>query len=417
MISRFVGPLLWYRTTHRQMDLHQLWVDQNRPSPEKFRLILQRKGIAAPSVKFIREQFYKYQSSKQIFAPAPKYKGKIFSPGLDRRWAADVMVMRPGEAGHSFALVVQDIFSRYAWAVLISSPMASNEGMEAILHKAGKTPDEITTDADPGFQTKAFNELLSARGIHHTFREGRNDLATVDRLISTLKSALATHAADEGGDWSERLKGAVDGYNDNPHPRLMQGAPDDLRGPGGAIGNKIMYFHRELEEAKNIEQNTKEIQGRADKLEGEGFRVYKHKESLGRRVGDPRWGREIHTGAVDGAYVKDESGEYHPTKEVLPVPTDSTMLAEPASRLNPKVRGLLDRYKERGVAYLTGKEDKRDYASKFYNALTQVGNVKEAMKLANLGTKYPVATFVQAFPDVFKLVSPKTGGSAFVELK
>ena len=190
-------------------------------------MALQRKGVRA-STKDLRELFYKYQSSKQIFAPPPKYKGKIFSPGMDRRWAADVMVMRPG-----YALVVQDIFSRFAWVEMLSSPMEAYQAMEAVLHKAGKTPDEITTDADPGFQTKQFNELLSERGIHHTFREGRNDLATVDRLISTLKSALATHAADVGGDWRDRLKSAVDGYNDSSHPRLMQGSPGELRGPGG----------------------------------------------------------------------------------------------------------------------------------------------------------------------------------------
>ena len=393
------------------MDLHQLWVDQNRPSPEKFRVALQRKGIRA-TTKDLQELFYKYQSSKQIFAPPPKYKGKIFSPGLDRRWAADVMVL----PGPTYALVVQDIFSRFAWAEHISSPMEANQGMEVILHKAGKTPDEISTDADPGFQTKAFNELLSEKGIHHTFREGRNDIATVDRLISTLKGARATHLADVGHDeWN--LKSAVDGYNDTSHPRLMQGAPDDLRKPGGEIGNKLIYFNREVEEARNIAQNTTEIHNRAEKLEGSGFRVYKHKEALGRRVGDARWGREIHTGVVDGAFVKDESGDYHPTKEVLPVPTDSNELAEPALKLNPKVRGLLERYKDRGVAFLTAKEDKRDYSSNFYGALASVGDVKEAMKLANLSTRYTVSTFVGVLPDVFKLVTSKKGGSSYVELK
>ena len=245
------------------MDLHQLWVDQNRPSPEKFRRALQRKGMVAPPVQDLRELFYKYQSSKQIFAPPPKYKGKIFSPGMDRRWAADVMVMPGG-----YALIVQDIFSRYAWAELITSPAEAYVGMEEVIGKAGKTPDEITTDADPGFRTKQFQELLSGRGIHHTFREGRNDLATVDRLISTIKRALATHAADQPGDWKERLQAAVAGYNDTSHPGLMDGAPDDLRTPGGGIGNKIIYFHREEEEAQNIQQNTDEIKKREDKLQG-----------------------------------------------------------------------------------------------------------------------------------------------------
>ena len=391
------------------MDLHQLWVDLNRPSPEKFRLALQRKGIAAPPVKDIRELFYKYQSSKQIFAPPPKYKGKIFSPGLDRRWAADIMVMPGG-----YALIVQDIFSRYAWAEQVASPAEAYTGMEEILRKAGKTPDELTTDADPGFRTGQFEGLLSDRGIHHTFREGRNDIATVDRLISTIKRALATHAADGGGDWKERLQATVAGYNDTSHPRLMDGAPDDLRTPDGAIKNKIIYFHREEEEAKNIQQNTDEIKKRADKLEGQGFRVYKHKESLGRRVGDARWDSEIHTGVVDGAFVRDETGQY-PTKEVLPVPHESTELAEPVARLNPQARGLLDRFKERGVAYLTAKENRRATAAEFAKALPP--NLKEALIQSRLSIKTPIATFVQAFPDVFRLVVPRQGGASFVELK
>ena len=389
------------------MDLHKLWVDLNRPSPEKFRLALQRKGIRA-TTKDLRELFYKYQSSKHIFAPPPKYKGKIFSPGLDRRWQADVMVL----PGPTYALVVQDIFSRFAWAEHISSPMEADQGMEVILHKAGNTPDEITTDADPGFQTKAFNELLSDKGIHHTLREGRADIAAVDRLISTLKSARATHAADVGDEWN--LKGAVDGYNDTSHPRLMQGAPDDLRKPGGEIGNKLIYFNREVEEARNIAQNTTEIHNRAEKLEG-GFRVYKHKEALGRRVGDPRWGRDIHTGVVDGAFVKDESGDYHPTKEVLPVPKESTELAEPAVRINPKAQGLLQRYADRAEAYLTAKG--RDYASNLHKVLSQDGyHIREAVQLAGLSTSNVMASFARAFPQKFKLVTPQKGGASFIEL-
>ena len=50
-------------------DLHELWTSLNRPSPEKFRLALIRKGIAAPPAKELRELFYKFQSSQQIFAP------------------------------------------------------------------------------------------------------------------------------------------------------------------------------------------------------------------------------------------------------------------------------------------------------------------------------------------------------------
>jgi hypothetical protein len=285
--------------------------------------------------------------------------------------------------------------------------------MEVVLHRAGKTPDELTTDADPGFQTKDFNGLLASKGVHHTFRVGRNDLASVDRLISTIKRAMATDAADGG---SASIASVVAGYNDSSHPRLM-GAPDDLRKPGGGIGNKIIYFHREEEEASNIKQNTDEIKKHAGRLKEEGFRVFKHKESLGRRIGEPRWDREIHTGVVDGAYVRDETGEYHPTKEVLPVPKESTELAEPAARINLKAQGLLRRYADRAEAYLTTREDRREYASKLHVVLSQEGNFKEAVRLAGLSAKTAIASFVHAFPNRFKLVVPKKGGSSFVELK
>ena len=159
-----------------------------------------------------------------------------------------------------------------------------------------------------------------------------------------------------------------------------------------------------------------EIKKRASKLD-EGFRVYNHKESLGRRVGEPRWGREIHAGVVDGAFVKDETGEYHPTKEVLPVPKESTWLAEPVAKINAKAQGLLQRYADRAEAYLSAKEDRRDHPSNLHKVLSSDGyNIRDAVHLAGLSTKSVIASFVNAFPAKFKLVTPKKGGSSFVEL-
>ena len=73
-------------------DWRELWVKLNRPSAERFRQALVKRGMVAPSVKQIRELFLKYQSSKQLFAPPPRYTGHVYSPGLDARWQADVMI-------------------------------------------------------------------------------------------------------------------------------------------------------------------------------------------------------------------------------------------------------------------------------------------------------------------------------------
>ena len=126
-------------------DIQDLWIESGRPGAHKFRQILIRKGIAAPSERYLSEHFLKYQSSKQLFAPGPRYTGKIWSPGLDRRWQTDVLVNSQKPSEHkgtkwAFALVVVDVFSRYIWTRFITSPMEAYVGFGEILDEARKAP-------------------------------------------------------------------------------------------------------------------------------------------------------------------------------------------------------------------------------------------------------------------------------------
>ena len=405
-------------------DLHELWVDSGRPGAHKFREILKRRGMAAPSEAYIRDHFLRYMASKQLFAAPPRYTGKIWSPGLDKRWQTDIIVntQAPSELKGtmwSYALVVVDVFSRYVWAKLITSPMVATAGLREILDEAGKNPDVLSTDADPGFLSAPFRDLLASKGIHQSSRVGRNDLAVVDRVIYTLKRVLATHSLESGhNDWAERLEAVVKAYNDSPHGTLNDGAPGDIRGPGGAVKNKILYFNREEQEAANMQTNSQQILERGRRLGHDGaFRVFKHKEKLGRRVFEPSWSRETRTvGTIRGAFVRDLDGNEFPTKEVLPVPPDSTELPDAPMRLNPKSRGMLQRYADRLKAFLTAKEDRRTAASKAHAVLSEEGNIKQAVQLAGLSTGKVIANFVGAFPDVFKMETPKKGGAAWVAL-
>ena len=404
-------------------DLYDLWVDAGRPGAHKFRLLLLRKGIAAPSEKYLSEHFLKYQSSKQLFLPGPRYTGKVWPPGLDSRWQADVLVnsQKPSEfqgREWQYALIVVDVFSRYLWARLITSPMEAYTGLREILDEAGKAPDVLSTDQDPGFLSPKFKELLESKGIQQSLRAGRNDLAVVDRAIYTLKRTLAIHSLETGrNDWAERLEAAVKAYNDSPHSALRDGAPDDIRGPGGEVKNKLLYFRREQQEADNMETNSQQIQERAERLEKHGtFRVWKHRERLGRRVFEPSWSHKVHEAkTINNAFVQDEHGDEYPTKEVLPIPKESTELPEPPAKLNPKARGLLQRYANRLKAFLTTQEDHRTAASKAHRVLSEVGEIKEAVQLAGLSTKSVIASFVSVFPE-FKLETPKKGGAAYVSL-
>jgi hypothetical protein len=200
---------------------------------------------------------------------------------------------------------------------------------------------------------------------------------------------------------------------------LKDGAPDDIRGPGGEINNKFLYFGREEEEAHNIETNSKQIAERQERLKRDGaFRVFKHKEQLGRRVFEPVWSRDVHQVAdVEGAFVKDERGYRHPTKETLSIPQDSTLPADAPHKLNPKARGMLQRYADRLRAFLTAQPDNRTAAGKAHSVLSQVGDIKAAVQMAGLSQKAVVASFVGAFPDLFKLEAPPKGGASYVSLR
>ena len=209
-----------------------------------------RKGIAAPSEKYLNEHFLKYQSSKQLFAKGPTYSGKIYSPGIDRRWQSDILVntQKPSEfqgTKWEFALIVVDVFSRFVWCRLIKSPTEAYVGMREVLEEAKEAPEILATDADHGFLSPQFQQLLSSKGIRHYVRAGRQDLAVVDRVIYTLKRTLALHSIESGrNDWAERIGAAVKAYNDSPHGTLMDGAPDDIRGTDGVVKNKVLFFRR-----------------------------------------------------------------------------------------------------------------------------------------------------------------------------
>ena len=115
--------------------------------------------------------------------------------------------------------------------------------------------------------------------------------------------------------------------------------------------------------------------------------------------------------------MTDEHGDWHPTKEVLPIPKESNELPPPPVKLNAKVQGLLQRYADRAEQYLTAKEDRRDYTSNVHRVLSQNGyDISAAVAAAGLSTKAVIASFVRAFPAKFKLTTPKKGGASFVEL-
>jgi hypothetical protein len=400
--------------------IRAIWEELDRPGPEKLQVALRKRGLFSPSVKVLREHFFRYQSSRQLFRNAPRYTGHVYSEGLGKRWVAGVMHMPEAEfrdRGWKYALVVMDVFSRFAWAALIASPMEAASGYREILRRAGKAPTLLLTDGDPGFKTREFQEALGR--TYHQLKQGAQDLAVVDRFIGYLKRKQKQAELDgEKPNWAEQLQRRVDGFNHAGAPALHQSAPADLRGPKGEIKNKELAFDREWDESKGMQANAAAIHRRAENLASEGaFRTLAPFPGPKRRVGDPVWRRPLHGVAeVRGPVVRDAGGETFLTKEVLPVPRESTELTAPAPKLNARAREALQRFADRGRAFLLGQPDRRASATRFPNALRQEGNLQEALRMAGVATDAVVRSLAATYPGVFRLDTPKLGGTASIEL-
>jgi hypothetical protein len=399
--------------------IRSLWEALDKPGPEKLRIALQKRGFFAPSVQVLRDHFFKFQSSRQVFQRPPEYTGHAYSTGLDHRWMADIMVMPEGEHGE-----VLQIRSdrrrhppRFAWGALLDSPMQADEGYRQILRRAGKAPSVLLTDGDPGFKTPGFTKALGE--THHEIKVGQNDLSIVYRLIGFLKRKQKQAELDgQTESWADRLQERLSGWNHTGAPALYHSDPADLRGAHGEIANKELYFNRVWDESEGMQANAAAIERRAQHVRDAGaFRSLAPFPGPKRRIGDPVWSVRPHAvKSVDGPLVEDERGERFLTKEVLPIHKESTELAAPAPKLNAKARGMLQRYADRGRAFLLGQPERRANATRFYNALAAEGNVKEALRLAGVATDAVVKSVVRLFPETFRMETGKGGGAALVAL-
>ena len=102
----------------RRMDLQAVYDAAGRPGAAKLRDAARRRGLDVTLKE--AQDFVRGQSTAQVFAPPPKSQGKVTSPELNRRWQADLMDFKAQDPennkGYRAALLVVDIFSRYAYA-------------------------------------------------------------------------------------------------------------------------------------------------------------------------------------------------------------------------------------------------------------------------------------------------------------
>ena len=402
-----------------QPDIYEIWKSLNRPSPDRFALALKKRGIQARASD-IRNLLTRDSGTRQIFAPPPKLRGHIYAVNKDQRWMADIIVnthmpsMRGGTQ-YGAILVVQDVFTRYAFAELMRTQADATTAMAAVLAKAQrqghKAPTQLTTDADGVFKAPAFDALMRKHDIAHTFKASKNDIGTVDRLISTIRRALARESAESGeNDWATQLDKVVRGYNESPHRRLFGASPTDASKPPQTEHEKELVFDLRYRGAQEVAQNQGEIDERRAKLERAGaFRTLVQAPKLGRRVYKNVWSERIHRLAgfdETRSRARDEEGTHFPTKELLPVHPESTttsLATAQAKPANEKTRGMLRKYVDKVTAHLVTKPGRKEALWRVAQMLDKAGAWREATKLAGLNQKRQMAALLEQFPELFEI--------------
>ena len=136
------------------------------------------------------ETFIKSQTPTQLFAKAPTYRGKVIANRPNERWVVDFIDFSAEPSGeYKYILLVQDIFSRKLWATAMVEKKASEyiDHIKSMFIDYGK-PQEINADGE--FNIPAFNQFLARNSVTARYKEGRQDLATIDAAMNNFKTML-----------------------------------------------------------------------------------------------------------------------------------------------------------------------------------------------------------------------------------
>jgi hypothetical protein len=231
-------------------------------------------------------------------------------------------------------------------------------------------------------------------------KSGKQDLATVDSLIGTIKRSRAEGEA-EGHPVT--VGDVVEGQNERANATTRV-APEELRGPKGQVDQSSRaVFDRMYDEAIALRDTVRAQRARGEHLAKVGrFRVYQQPKFFGRRrIDEPTWSREVHrVRRIDGPYVEAGDGKRYLTKEVLPVRGES--VAEPPAVPMPRARAALEHYRAKAVEFLEARGGQTHVIS-FGRMLQKVGDVRAALTTLHLSAKQPTVALARVFPDVFAI--------------
>ena len=385
--------------------LKQLAKELGYPGAEKLWRAAERRNLPLTRAQVLA--FVRAQGQRQVFAPRPKYEGKIAATRINDRWAADLIdyTARPShnedssKEPYQYVLIVQDVFSRKLWAVAmrVKTTETVQQAFEHIVRSGAGVPREL--DTDYGLELRGlFEQYLEEEHIEHVIADPRNKNArgTLDAAIKVFKQQLARiQVAENTRDWASLVPRAVAAYNDTVHSGLVGRAPDDVR------SDDELKFILTEQAADDLQKNQSLIEGRGKRLQRLGaFRAELPHQPRGfERSFKPRYGDEVHkVRKVIGGTVYSEDGTAYPSRHVLAVPSATEAVntegmhggSDQTDRLRLQT---LEPYKER-ISNFLGDLGKYEHEVAAYMKeigmeplMTQGLNYRKALRLLGLGLR------------------------------
>ena len=127
----------------------------------------------------------------------------------NERWVIDFIdfTAEPSQ-NFKYIFLIQDIYSRKLWAKATEEKGSDDyiEVLESLFADTGKHKE---INADGEFDNRAFNISLGRQGILARYKQGRNDLATLDAAMNNFKKMLKKQMQQQtpknGNLWYKRL--------------------------------------------------------------------------------------------------------------------------------------------------------------------------------------------------------------------
>jgi len=214
--------------------VEEIWRNAGYSAAARLWALVKTKGLGV-TAKQVKE-FVDAQETMQLQKRAPKdtKSHHITSAGNALDFQADLLDMQRFKGqnrGHSWCLLVEDIFNRRAAmkAIRTKSPEDVKPALEAAFRELGTPKVTLTTDQGNEFKASVERFLEQKGVVHHTAEVGDHRvLGVIDSLSRFVKNAVHKHFThSQTTNWIDYLPTLEKSYNETPHSSLKGMTPNE----------------------------------------------------------------------------------------------------------------------------------------------------------------------------------------------